>query len=45
MSVQEIFSSEKRNKDSLFDIHFYMEGSFGELMNGVHILVEYSLLN
>ena len=28
MSVQEIFSSEKRNKDSLFDIHFYMEGSF-----------------
>ena len=28
MSVQEIFSSEKRDKDSLFDIHFYMEGSF-----------------
>lgn len=28
MSVQEIFSSEKRNKYSLFDIHFYMEGSF-----------------
>ena len=28
MSVQEIFSSEKRNKDSLFDIHFYMENSF-----------------
>ena len=28
MSVQKIFSSEKRNKYSLFDIHFYMEGSF-----------------
>ena len=28
MSVQEIFSSEKRDKDNLFDIHFYMEGSF-----------------
>ena len=28
MSVLEIFSSEKRDKDSLFDIHFYMEGSF-----------------
>ena len=28
MSVQEIFSSEKKDKDSLFDIHFYMEGSF-----------------
>ena len=28
MSVQEIFSSEKRNKYSLFDIHFYMENSF-----------------
>ena len=28
MSVQEIFSSEIRDKDSLFDIHFYMEGSF-----------------
>ena len=28
MPVQEIFSSEKRDKDSLFDIHFYMEGSF-----------------
>ena len=28
MSVQETFSSEKRNKYSLFDIHFYMEGSF-----------------
>ena len=28
MSLQEIFSSEKRDKDSLFDIHFYMEGSF-----------------
>ena len=28
MLVQEIFSSEKRNKNSLFDIHFYMEGSF-----------------
>lgn len=28
MLVQEIFSSEKRDKDSLFDIHFYMEGSF-----------------
>lgn len=28
MSVQEVFSSEKRDKDSLFDIHFYMEGSF-----------------
>lgn len=28
MSIQEIFSSEKRNKYSLFDIHFYMEGSF-----------------
>ena len=28
MSVQEIFSSEKRDKDSLFDIHFYMENSF-----------------
>lgn len=28
MSVQKIFSSEKRDKDSLFDIHFYMEGSF-----------------
>lgn len=28
MSVQEIFSLEKRDKDSLFDIHFYMEGSF-----------------
>ena len=28
MSVQEIFSPEKRDKDSLFDIHFYMESSF-----------------
>ena len=28
MPVQEIFSSEKRYKNSLFDIHFYMEGSF-----------------
>ena len=28
MLVREIFSSEKRDKDSLFDIHFYMEGSF-----------------
>ena len=28
MPVQEIFSSEKRYKNSLFDIHFYMDGSF-----------------
>ena len=28
MSVQEIFESEKRNGDNLYDIHFYMEGSF-----------------
>ena len=28
MLVQEIFSSEKRYKNSLFDIHFYMESSF-----------------
>ena len=28
MSVQEIFSLEKRDKYSLFDIHFYMESSF-----------------
>ena len=28
MSVQEIFKSEKRDGDNLYDIHFYMEGSF-----------------
>ena len=28
MSVQEIFNPEKKDKDSLFDIHFYMENSF-----------------
>lgn len=28
MSVEEIFESEKRNDNNLFDIHFYLEGSF-----------------
>lgn len=28
MSVEEIFSSEERNDENLYDIHFYMEGSF-----------------
>lgn len=28
MSVQEIYESEKRNENNLYDIHFYMEGSF-----------------
>jgi len=28
MTIQEIFKSEERNKDNLFDIHFYMEGAF-----------------
>ena len=28
MSAQEIVESEKRNSDNLYDIHFYMEGSF-----------------
>lgn len=28
MSMQEIYESEKRNEDNLYDIHFYMEGSF-----------------
>lgn len=28
MSVKEILESEKRNESNLFDIHFYMEGSF-----------------
>lgn len=28
MSAEEIFESEKRNGDDLYDIHFHMEGSF-----------------
>ena len=28
MSVKEIFESEKRNNNDIYDIHFYMEGSF-----------------
>lgn len=28
MSVQEIFESEKRTESNLYEIHFYMEGSF-----------------
>lgn len=28
MTIDEIFSSEERNEDNLFDIHFYLEGSF-----------------
>ena len=28
MSVEEIFNSEKREKNNLFEIHFYLEGSF-----------------
>ena len=28
MSVQEIYDSEKRDNTNLYDIHFYMEGSF-----------------
>ncbi len=28
MSVEEIFECEKRTEDNLYDIHFYMEGSF-----------------
>lgn len=28
MSVQEIYESEKRDSSNLYDIHFYMEGSF-----------------
>ena len=28
MSVQEIHDSEKRNSSNLYDVHFYMEGSF-----------------
>ena len=28
MSVQEIYESEKRDDSNLYDIHFYMEGSF-----------------
>lgn len=28
MNIEEILDSEKRNEDNLYDIHFYMEGSF-----------------
>lgn len=28
MGIEEILDSEKRNEDNLYDIHFYMEGSF-----------------
>ena len=28
MSVKDIFESEKRKEENLYDIHFYMEGSF-----------------
>ena len=28
MSIQEIYESEKRDDSNLYDIHFYMEGSF-----------------
>ena len=28
MSIEEIFESEERNEENLYDIHFYMEGSF-----------------
>lgn len=28
MPVQEIFELEKRNSENLYDIYFYMEGSF-----------------
>lgn len=28
MGIEEILDSENRNEDNLYDIHFYMEGSF-----------------
>ena len=41
MSVQEIHDSEKRNSSNLYDVHFYMEGSFWRAYEWSAYLLEF----